>query len=111
MKPIQIHTIHPKGWPVTFVIEPADPKLNELIAQLTKLGFRPNVANEPVYQRTPKGLPICPKHNHVMAKREKRGDTWFSHPIVDPATGEKHYCRGYDTEHGSGWHVDLPVAV
>jgi hypothetical protein len=56
------------------------------------------------WQRTPEGLPICPKHNVVMAKREKQGDTWYSHKIETPDGDE--YCRGYATKNGTAWHVE-----
>ena len=109
MTPKSIRAVHPKGWPIVFEIEPADPKLYELINQLQKLGYRPDVANEQICQFTPEGLPICPKHNQIMGKREKQGDTWFSHPITDPATGEITFCRGYESKNSPGWSVDTPV--
>lgn len=56
------------------------------------------------WQRTPEGLPICPKHGVVMQKREKQGDTWYSHKIETPE-GDC-YCRGYATKNGDGWHVE-----
>jgi hypothetical protein len=66
------------------------------------------------YQRTPEGLPICPKHGVPMKKREKQGDTWYSHAIVDPATGEVMtdangktlYCRGYASKSSPGWDIE-----
>ena len=77
MKPSRIKTIHPSGWPITFEIEPADPKLHNLIKKLYTLGFRPDIAGD-TWMRTPEGLPICPKHGEVMSKREMQGDTWYS---------------------------------
>lgn len=66
--------------------------------------------NAATWHTTPEGLPICSKHNAVMQKREKQGDVWHSHKIVDPHTGEEHYCRGYETINGSGWNVEPHVS-
>lgn len=61
------------------------------------------------YQWTPEGLPVCPKHGDVMGKREKQGDVWYSHRVIDPTTGEEHYCRGYDSKNSPGWSVGEPA--
>lgn len=105
MKPKSIRTVHPKGWPVEFEIEPADPKLHEIITDLARLGYRPDTANSDICQYTPDGLPICPIHGEVMPKREKQGDTWFSHKVTDPTTGEVTYCRGYPSKSGPGYAI------
>src|SRR5690606_5750129 len=57
---------------------------------------------------TPAGeVPICVKHGEVMHKREKQGDEWYSHSVIDPATGEKLFCRGYpDRKNGPGWFIE-----
>ena len=60
------------------------------------------------FARTPEGLPICPKHNAVMKKREKQGDTWFSHRVIHPSSGEELYCRGYRSKNSPGF--DIPPA-
>jgi len=57
------------------------------------------------YQYTPEGNPICPRHNVPMRKREKQGDTWYSHTITDPVTGESLYCRGYASKNSPGWNI------
>lgn len=108
MKPIQILTLHPSGFPVIFAIEDNDPKLKHLIDQLTNYGFRPGIAGD-TWPRTPEGTPICPKHGVPMTKREKQGDIWWSHPVINPDTGEKLYCRGYETKNGRGY--DLPTEM
>lgn len=41
MKPKYIHTLHPRGFPVTFELEASDTKLKPLIDQLITYGFRP----------------------------------------------------------------------
>ena len=56
------------------------------------------------FQWTPEGLPICPKHGDVMSKREKQGDVWYSHRVLD-GHGQEHYCRGYDSKKSPGWLV------
>jgi hypothetical protein len=37
---------------------------------------------------------VCPLHGVAMKKREKYGDVWWSHQAINPATGEKFWCRG-----------------
>lgn len=62
--------------------------LPHAIRKLRLVGFYPSGDF-----RTPDGLPICPIHGTPMQKREKQGDTWFSHRL--PGGG---YCRGYEEE-------------
>jgi len=104
MKPKEIRTIHPKGWPVTFDIEPADPKLHELITFLTKLGFRPDLHGD-YWQHTPDGHPICPRHNVPMTKSKQPQDNTYAHAITDPLTGEILTCLGYPSKSSPGWHI------
>lgn len=54
---------------------------------------------------TPEGLPICPRHGVPMTKREKQGDTWYSHSVEDPKTGDRLFCRGYPGKSSPGWDV------
>ena len=56
------------------------------------------------YEWTPEGLPICPVHGEVMTQREKQGDTWYSHGVID-ASGEKVWCRGYPGRLSPGYDV------
>lgn len=58
------------------------------------------------YTWTPEGLPLCPKHGEIMRKREKQGDTWYSHRVIDPTTGEEKFCRGYHGKNSPGFDVD-----
>lgn len=58
------------------------------------------------YQWTPEGLPICPRHNEVMGRREKQGDVWYSHRVIDPETGEEMFCKGYRSRSSPGWSID-----
>lgn len=58
------------------------------------------------YQQTPDGLPICPKHGVPMQKREKQGDTWFSHKVTD-ANGNDQYCRGHAGPNSPGYQASV----
>jgi len=99
---ITIKAIHPSGFPVDVQteFEAADQQIKLLISQ----GYRPAIQGDQ-YQRTPDGLPICPKHQAPMDKREKQGDIWHSHKIVDTITGEVLYCRGHPGKSSPGWDV------
>ncbi len=100
MKPKEIRALHPSGYAITFSIEPDDGKLPSIIATLNRYGFRPDVGGD-TWPRTSTISPICPKHGVVMKKRERRGDIWYSHILIDETTGEKHYCRGYPSTNGT----------
>jgi hypothetical protein len=83
-----------QGYNVTLSFDLSD--LKHLPAALNRLrgyGVEPQ-ANEWAY--TPEGLPICPKHGVPMQKREKQGDTWYSHKVLGE-DGRDYYCRGYPT--------------
>lgn len=76
---------------------------NILLAEIvSKLDQLIQASGKSAYQWTPEGLPICPGHGEVMPKREKQGDVWFSHKVIDPDTGEVSYCRGYPGSPGWG---------
>lgn len=86
-------------------------KLDTIRAVLSKLpqhGVTPAASFE--FPRTPEGDPICPKHGVVMRKREKQGDIWHSHGIVDQRTSEKMYCRGYASVSSPGYDVPADQA-
>lgn len=80
--------------------------LNDIRDDLQRIAEALERQNRTSWPRTPEGLPICPKHNEPMRKREKQGDTWFSHRVTDPATGENQYCRGYASKNGPGWYIE-----
>jgi hypothetical protein len=101
-----ITTISPSSYLVAF--ETPDMRLEELIGQLPKLerilagaGYLPNGE----MMKSPEGLPICPRHGEVMRQREKQGDAWYSHKVVDPATGEVAYCKGRPGKDSPGWDI------
>ncbi len=101
-----ITTISPSSYLVAF--ETPDMRLEELIGQLPKLerilagaGYLPNGE----MMKSPEGLPICPRHGEVMRQREKQGDAWYSHKVVNPTTGEISYCKGRPGKDSPGWDV------
>jgi hypothetical protein len=59
------------------------------------------VRSATAWQTTPTGEPICPKHGVPMRKRERQGDTWFSHNAG--SEGEELWCRGYPGKDSPGW--------
>jgi hypothetical protein len=103
-----IRTISPEGWPLDFELVPEPGKTREAIKFLDNHGYRPAPAGGETrrdnYEWTPDGLPLCPKHGEAMRKREKQGDTWFSHSVVDDK-GQEHYCRGYPGKSSPGWNL------
>jgi hypothetical protein len=98
-----IHARHPSG----FLIALDDIDRNRIDAAidwLTEHGYTPDLPGDG-WRRTPDGLPICGKHGLVMSRRERQGDEWFSHKVIDPH-GQEKYCRGYPTSSESdGFHV------
>ena len=104
MNPITIIAFHPTGYelhiPVLFEELPAT------MRRLAARGYTPS--REPIL--TAEGLPICPRHGVPMQQRNKQGDLWFSHKLVDPNTGETMYCRGYSSASSPGYDILLPLA-
>ena len=91
---LTIHARHPSGFAVTVEVPSLD-AVDAMVTRLHQQGYRPACAGE--WQRTPDGLPLCPKHGAVMSKREKHGDAWHSHRVLDPHTGAERSCWGYPT--------------
>ena len=58
--------------------------------------------------RTPEGWPICARHGLPLRPREKQGDTWYSHKVVHPETGEELFCKGRPGNDSPGWDVPGP---
>jgi len=103
-----ITTISPKTYITTFETEAST--MMQLIASLTEIqntllhaGYLPNGE----LPRTAEGLPICTRHAVPMRQREKQGDTWYSHSVTDPTTGEIMYCKGRPGKDSPGWRVDM----
>ena len=80
--------------------------LRRLTEALEQIAAAMQAQEAKTYTWTPEGLPICPKHGAVMRKREKQGDVWYSHRVIDPATAEELYCRGYHGKNSPGFDVD-----
>jgi hypothetical protein len=83
---------------VEFTILPE--QLPDQLAQLARRGVTPRVG----FDATAEGHPICSKHRVPMRRREKQGDEWFSHKVID-AQGQEHYCRGYRGPESPGYDV------
>ena len=77
--------------------------LAEIQDTLLQAGYLPNGE----LPRTAEGLPICTRHAVPMRQREKQGDTWYSHSVTDPTTGEIMYCKGRPGKDSPGWRVDM----
>lgn len=101
-----IRTVDKAGWPIDFELTPEPGRTAEAIAFLEAHGYRPapTAEDSKAIQWTAEGLPICPKHGEVMRKREKQGDTWYSHTVQDEHGGQ-HYCRGYRGKSSPGFDL------
>jgi hypothetical protein len=104
-----VQAVHPTGFTIALQVtswEDLDTTCTDLLAR----GYRPTAGAGDGYARTPNGEPLCPRHSVVMRRREKQGDVWWSHPVVDPRTGEELYCRGYpDRKQSPGWEIAAPA--
>ena len=107
-----ITSISPKTYVITFEAEAGS--LMQLIAsladiqdELLRAGYLPNGE----LPRTAEGLPICTRHATPMREREKQGDTWYSHSVTDPTTGEILYCKGRPGKDSPGWRVDMDATA
>lgn len=100
---LTIIAYHPEGFEIRFQQE--DPaKVEQSVAWLVKQGYRPTRG----FQYTPEGLPICPRHGIPMQKREKQGDTWYSHNMG--TEDNPNWCRGYHHKSSPGWEAGRDVA-
>jgi hypothetical protein len=101
---ITISALHPAGFPVQIALtEEENDKLHDIVERLLARSYRPPPQD---WQRTPEGLPICPKHSVVMTLREKQGDAWHSHRVT-AAQGQELWCRGFahgDKEADGYWY-------
>lgn len=104
MQPVTISALHPAGFTIAVQVESID-DLDAIIADLQTRGYRPTSGAGDGWSRTPSGEPICSKHQIPMRLREKQGDSWWSHQVVDPRTGEELWCRGFAGASSPGWAV------
>ena len=81
------------GLDVTLECEVDARKLDASLRYLVSQGLEPT-PRPLVFDLTPDGKPICPRHRAPMSEREKQGDRWYSHRVLD-AAGEELWCRGY----------------
>lgn len=58
------------------------------------------------WQTLPDGTPICPRHHVPMRKRERQGDSWYSHNVGKGPDGKDLYCKGYHGKDSPGYEVD-----
>jgi hypothetical protein len=79
------------GYPVTITVSLPLEQVSRAVGRLPRYGIQPAATD---WQRTPEGEPLCPKHQVVMQRREKQGDVWHSHKVLDEH-GTELYCRGY----------------
>ena len=73
-----IIAFHPAGFEVRFDVDLGE--IADMVRRLEQRRYRPS--RELSY--TAEGLPFCPRHGVPMQKREKQGDTWYSHKVTDP---------------------------
>ena len=101
-----ITVLHLSGVQVAVLVEDLA-QVDTVIAQLLGKGYRATLSEWP---KGPDNLPLCLKHGVSIQERNRQGDTWHSHRIVHPATGEELYCRGM--RHGpaerDGFLIDVP---
>jgi hypothetical protein len=88
------------GYPLTVTCTGSVDQLPAIIGRLRSLGATPP-STRLEWSYTPEGLPICSKHGTPMKKRERQGDTWYSHNMG--TTDEPCYCRGYAGADSPGW--------
>ena len=107
-----ITAVSPKTYITTFEAEAGS--LMQLIAslaqiqdELLKAGYLPNGE----LPKTAEGLPLCTRHATPLRQREKQGDTWFSHSVTDPTTGQILYCKGRPGKDSPGWYVDADATA
>ena len=106
MQPVTVSALHPAGFTIAVQVESID-DLDATIADLQTRGYRPTSGAGDGWQRTPSGEPLCPRHQVPMRLREKQGDSWWSHQVIDTRTGEELYCRGYAGASSPGWSVPV----
>jgi hypothetical protein len=93
-----------RGFDADIILKVDIRKAAASVAYLEAQGFEP--PPRPVeFDRTPEGLPICPRHGVPMKVREKQGDTWHSHKVTT-AGGEELFCRGYPGPSSPGYYVE-----
>lgn len=98
------------GFPVTVQFQGDAKKLLATIDRLREIGAEAPAAAQPAsvsheQEYTPDGRPICKRHGAPMKKRERQGDTWFSHAVAEDDKGNPIYCKGYQGKDSPGWEL------
>ena len=101
---LTITALHPSGFEVHLQV-PSLEALEPTITELLQRGFRP-ARSGTLYETTPEGAPICPKHRVPMRLRQKQHEEWWSHRVINRQTGEELYCKGYKSPSSPGWEID-----
>jgi hypothetical protein len=104
MPPLVILARHVSGFEIHVAVSSLD-ELDAAIVDLQRRDCRPTSGSADGWQRTPEGLPLCPKHGVPMRARLKQGDEWHSHSVVDTPTDEVLYCRGYRSPSSPGYEL------
>lgn len=81
-------------------------QLDALCDRLDGIGAEP-APRPPEY--TADGEPLCQRHRAPMRVREKQGDCWHSHIVID-SQGREHYCKGRPGKDSPGWSVEAAPA-
>lgn len=89
----------------SFTITATGLTLDQLCDMLDKRGYAAQAQTQE-WQTLPDGTPICPRHHTPMRKRERQGDTWYSHSVGKGADGKDIYCKGYHGKDSPGYEVD-----
>jgi hypothetical protein len=101
-----ITAIHPAGFTIQIHLHTQGyDEVDVTIHTLEQRGYRPLRSGD-LWERTPEGLPICPKHRVPMRPRLKQGDEWHSHSVTNRTTGEMVYCKGYKSSSSPGWEIE-----
>ncbi|SRR6266542_2515775 len=105
---VTVQAVHPTGFTIALQVaslQDLDTTCTDLLAR----GYRPTAGAGDGYVRTPSGEPLCPRHGVVMRLREKQKDSWWSHQVVHPGTGEELWCRGFAGKNSPGWEIAAPA--
>src|SRR5260370_101130 len=101
---VSISALHMSGLAVSVGLQVQSINaIDSMITSLLEHGYRP--VSGDVWARTAEGTPVCPKHRIPMRLRQKQGDEWWSHQVLNSRTGEEVFCRGYPGPNSPGWEV------
>lgn len=90
------------GWPLVITDAMPAATIPRYLARLAEQGYSP----PPIpIALTPNNEPICPRHRAPMTLHEHQGDSWYSHKLIDPATGKECWCKGRPGGDSAGWDL------